>query len=176
MVTVVRDSITKTQSPKADKQPHNIESNTDYKSIWYGTNGCPRFFVCRNLVKLWRANQYNNSSFETYGVPQTVSFLGMTFVSKWTLPYRSTIVWPIRYVPEGATWPALNLQASDKDKTPFVWGFLCVDWGARNAFEEIYAPELGAAFADVVFTLLHALRINAGTRSPVSQHGDVKST
>ncbi|WP_431203294.1 hypothetical protein ACQ86E_31685 [Bradyrhizobium betae] len=175
VATVVRDNVTKTQSPPVapTKSPDNIEANTDYKSIWYGANGCPRFFVSNNLVKLWRTNQYRNSSFEAYGEPVTGSFLGMTFVRKWTLPYKSTIVWPIRYVPEGAAWPALNQQSNGVDKTPFVWGFLCVDWSSRNSFDEIYSPELGAAFADAIFTLLHVLL--SASRSPNSQPAAAKS-
>jgi hypothetical protein len=172
---VVRDSITRTQSPPVSgNAPDNIEDNTDYKSIWYGSNGCTRYFACNNLVKLWRTNQYRNSSFETRGQPRTIDFLGMTFVSKWTLPYKATMVWPIRYIPEGAEWPTLNQQGSSGDKAPFVWGFLCVDWGARNSFDEVYSPELGAAFADAIFTLLHALRFTS-SHSPNSQQGAAKS-
>jgi hypothetical protein len=165
VVTIVRDSITSTQSANTDSKPHNIEANTDFESIWYGRDGCPRYFISRNLVKLWRTNQYRNSSFQVYGQPKTMSFLGMTFVTRWTLPYKATIVWPIRYVPEEARWPTLNLDSLPSDKRPFVWGFLCVDSGARNSFESIYGPELGAAFADVIFSLLHAARIIAEPRS-----------
>jgi hypothetical protein len=175
VVIVVRDSITTTQSPPiSNSQASNIENNTDYKSIWYGTNGCPRFFVCRNLVALWRNNKYRNSSFEAYGEPTTFNFFGMTWVRKWTLPYKATIVWPIRYVPKEATWPALNPKPAADDNTPYVWGFLCVDWGSRNSFDETYSPELGAAFADAIFMLLHALRHVSAVRSPKSQADGVK--
>lgn len=169
---IVRDSLTQSQSPMPSK-PCSIEDNTDFKDIWYGA--CQRYFVSRNLVQLWRTNQYRNSSFEQRGEPETFSLLGMTWVTKWTLPYKATIVWPIRYVPEGATWPALNPHPSGGDKAPFVYGFLCVDWGARNTFEETFCPELGAAFADAIFTLLHALRATSTSRSPNSQPAPVKS-
>jgi hypothetical protein len=100
VAVVVRDNITKTQSPISN-QKQSIEDNTDFKNIWYGACGCTRFFYSRDLVKLWRTNQYRNSSFEDRGQPDTRNCLGLTWVSRWTLPHKATIVWPIRYLPEG---------------------------------------------------------------------------
>jgi hypothetical protein len=164
VVTVVRDSITSTQSANTDSKPHNIEDNTDYANIWYGRNGCPRFFISTDLKKLWSAGKYKNSSFRVYGEPETISLLGFTFVKKWTLPYKATIVWPIRYMPEAAKWPVLDIQelaSLPTEKRPFVWGFLCIDCQSRKTFDLVHAPELGAAFADAIFTLLHAARMKA---------------
>jgi hypothetical protein len=166
--TFVRDTITSKQS--ANTESHSIEDNTDYSNIWYGRNGCPRFFICRNLVKLWSSGQYRNSSFATYGEPQTMSFWVFSSVRKWTLPYKATIVWPIRYVPEGSKWPAFKLQELPVDKRPFVWGFLCIDCGSRNTFDQTYGPELGAAFADAVFTYLQAVSRKVNPSSPISDH------
>jgi hypothetical protein len=163
VVTVVRDSITSTQSANTDSKPHNIEDNTDYSNIWYGRNGCPRYFISTDLEKLWSAGKYRNSSFQVYGEPETISFLGFTFVKKWTLPYKATIVWPIRYMPEAAKWPVQDLGSLPSEKRPFVWGFLCIDCRSRNTFDFIYSPELGAAFADAIFTLLHAARMKSET-------------
>lgn len=162
VVTLVRDRITSTQSPNTGN--HNISENTDFSNLWYGRNGCPRFFLSRNLVALWRAGKYRNSSFEAYGEPTTMSVLGLTFVTKWTLPYKATIVWPIRYIPDGCKWPVLNerdLAAIPQDKRPFVWGFLSIDCKSKNTFDNLHAPELGAAIADAIFAVLHAARMNA---------------
>lgn len=166
VVTVVRDSITSTQSANTDSSPHSIEANTDYSNIWYGRNGCPRFFVSTDLKKLWSAGKYKNSSFNVYGQPETLNFLGFTFIKKWTLPYKATIVWPIRYMPQAAKWPVLDqkqLEALPIEKRPFVWGFLCIDCQSRKTFDLVHAPELGAAFADAIFTLLHAARMKSLT-------------
>jgi hypothetical protein len=163
--TVVRDTITSKQSANTDS--HNIEDSTAFSNIWYGKNGCPRFFISRNLVKLWSSGQYRNSSFRTYGEPETMNFLGISFVRKWTLPYRATIVWPIRYVPEGSRWPVLKPLDLPVEKRPFVWGFLCVDCGSRNTFDATYGPELGASFADAIFTYLQAVRRNVDPSSPI---------
>jgi hypothetical protein len=59
----------------------------------------------------------------------------------WPLPYRSTIVWPIRRVK----------QTTDGDTQPDLLGFLCVDSGARNVFLRRYDHDLGAAFADALY-------------------------
>ena len=174
VVTVVRDSITSTQSANTDSGSHNIEANTDYSNIWYGKNGCPRFFISTNLIKLWSAGKYQNSSFNVYG--QTLNLFGFTFVKRWTLPYKATIVWPVRYMPEAAKWPGLDMkdiQGLPTEKRPFVWGFLCVDCQSRRTFDVVHSPELGAAFADAIFTLLHTARMIAENRSPISEvvHG-----
>jgi hypothetical protein len=170
VVTIVRDSVTTTQSP--NQLPHRLEDNTDFSDIWYGRNGCPRFFYSKNLVKLWRAGKYRNTSFDNYGYQDTFSLFGITVVTRWTLPYKSTIVWPIRFVPEGTAWPVLNdanLQSLPVEKRPFLWGFLCVDCESRNRFDAIHAPELGAAIADATFSALHATRLNQNRGGVVNQ-------
>jgi hypothetical protein len=172
VATVVRDGVSSSQSPNLSGAVHKIEDNTDFDNIWYGKGGCTRFFVCRNLVELWRSGKYKNSSFAVRGDPETRSILGLTFVTKWPLPYKSAIVWPIRYIPDACPWPILNdgsFHALPEDKRPFVWGFLCVDFHSRNVFDEIHAPELGAAIADAIFTMFHAARINLGINE---LHGD----
>jgi len=161
-----------------DSGQHNIEANTDYSSIWYGKNGCPRFFVSTNLVKLWSAGKYQNSSFNVYGQPETLNLWAFTFVKKWTLPYKAALVWPIRYMPEAAKWPGLDMKDIESlpaEKRPFVWGFLCIDCRSRHTFDVVHGPELGAAFADAIFTLLHAARMLSERRSPISDADHAKA-
>jgi hypothetical protein len=172
VVTVVRDSITATQSANTDSGAHNIEANTDYSNIWYGKNGCPRFFISNNLRRLWSTGQYQNSSFNVYGKPEVLNLLGFWVVKKWPLPYVATIVWPIRFMPEAAKWPGLDMKGLadlPPEKRPFVWGFLCIDSKSRGTFDLVHGPELGAAFADAVFTLLHTARITTESRSPTGE-------
>ena len=158
VAAVVRDRLTSTQSPHTHAVSHTIDENTDFSNIWYGTNGCPRYFPSRNLIKLWQAGRYKNSSFKLHGEPSTVSVLGMTCVSNWPLPYKSTIVWPIRYIPEGTKWP-LAQGTEPAAQGVFLWGFLCIDCGSKRVFDTIHAPELGAAFADALFSVLHTARM-----------------
>ena len=59
------------------------------------------------------------------------------------MDYASTIVWPIRKKIE--------------DKPDDLLGFLCVDSKSRNVFEERYDVEIGAAYSDVLYTLLQPI-------------------
>jgi hypothetical protein len=159
IVTVVRDRITATHSPDTSRQEHRIEENTDFENLWLGRGGCIRFFLCNNLVALWKNHNYKNSSFKQTGDPEIVSFMGVQWRVRWPLPYKASIVWPIRYVPDERRWPALDeatLSSMPAEQRPFVWGFLCIDSKAMGVFDEIHAPELGASIADAIFTLLQA--------------------
>ncbi|HMG81026.1 MAG TPA: hypothetical protein VK591_20245 [Xanthobacteraceae bacterium] len=160
---LVRDRMTQTTRPETEP-PYHIADNTDFSSLWYGSNGCPRFFLSRNIVDLWSKNKYKSTAFQTFGDPETISLMGITFVTKWTLPFRSAMVVPIRYVPESSDWPALNeanLSRMSSEDRPFVWGFFSVDSKSRRSFDMQHAPELAAAIADATFTLLHFARMNA---------------
>ncbi len=158
--TVCRDTMSRTQHGDSSDIQHSLVENTDFDSIWYAKNGCFRRFQCNDLKKLWRENKYRNSSFKTYGEPESISTLGVTFVRNWNLPYKSTIVWPIRFVPDYKIWPPTSAsegQSARADNAPKVpqelWGFLCVDCNSRGVFDSTYCPELGAAFADALYTL-----------------------
>jgi hypothetical protein len=160
---LVRDRMTQTTRPESEA-PYPIAENTDYSSIWYGSNGCTRFFLSSNLVSLWRKNQFRCTAFQTFGEPQTLSLGVISIVTKWPLPYKSSIVVPIRYVSDNCRWPALNeanLSRMSSEDRPFVWGFLRVDNKSRRSFDMLHSPELVAAIADALFTLLHGARMNA---------------
>jgi hypothetical protein len=57
---VVRDRVTSTQSPHTGAVSHAIDENTDFSSIWYGTNGCPRYILCRKRVTVDGVDIYAN--------------------------------------------------------------------------------------------------------------------
>jgi hypothetical protein len=129
---VVRDRITSTQSANTASHIHKLADNTDFSSIFSGRNGCPRYFLSQNLMALWRKGKYQSSSFQVYGIPETMSVPGLPFIAfmtNWTLPYKSTIVWPIRHIPDNCKWPLMDdraLAAMPPKDRPFVWGLpLC---------------------------------------------------
>jgi hypothetical protein len=158
---IIRDSVTGTQYPNTDSEPHRIEDNTAFDNIWYGKEGSPRFFVSNDLIKMWRENRYKNSSLAVYGTPEKIEILGYTFVTKWPLPYKATIVCPIRYIPKDCMWPLLTagkLAATPEAARPFVWGYLSIDCKSRNTFDITHCPELLAAIADALFNVFHAER------------------
>ncbi len=160
--TVVRDRISSSQTREAPSEVHKIGENTDFSSLFYGKNGYVRYFHCGNLLKLWRVHKYENSSFRHVGEPSIKSIFAFSMVRNWRLPYKSLIVWPIRYIPPGTEWPILNdedMQQLPPEKRPVIMGFLTVDCRSKNVFDEYYSSELGAAIADALFTMMDVRRI-----------------
>jgi hypothetical protein len=155
--TVQRDCMSATSVQ--DSHPpveHKLDKNTAFKNIWYRINNCTRYFHSDDLVAAWRNHTYENTSFEIYGRPEISTFMGHSRVRNWKLPYKSTIVFPIRYIHDWSRRPALAEQsgpASETDEIPHVWGFLCIDARSKRAFRLPYAAEVGGAFADALYVL-----------------------
>ena len=140
-----------TQSRNDQKTTHPLAENTDFYNLWYATKGCVRYYICNDLIKAWKKREYKNSSFKVLGDPKVCEpLLNFTFARNCNLPYRSTIVLPIRYLKKFEP-PELNSNTVPSDWD--FWGFLCIDSNSRNVFDSRLAPELGLAFAD----LLHLL-------------------
>lgn len=165
--TFCRDGISTLQSRDSTSFYHYLDDNTDFANLWYGKNNCTRYFLENDLLKAWKKGTYKNSSFNIYGSPKTKKLFIWDMVVNWKLPYKSTIVWPIRYIPDYKYWPPAEWLSDDappeprnyhdSSKEPHIWGFLCVDCDSRNVFDSIHAPELGAAFADALYTLFTQL-------------------
>jgi hypothetical protein len=156
LVTCARDRNSLIDRSGAAQVPaHPMDKNSDFQDLWYGRNGCYRYFFSNDLKKLFRKQAYENSSFERYGRPKINDFLGIMLVTDWRLPYKSSIIWPIRHIPNHEHWP-LRPESSElpPNEEPRTWGFFCVDSNSRNAFDERYAVELGSGIADLIFTLL----------------------
>lgn len=156
IVTLARDSISKVQAPSTRQHTHHLVANTDFDDLWNGKSGAVRFFVGNNLKTMWRSGTYRNSSFQSYGQPIRHDIFGYSWVTNWRLPYNSSIVWPIRFIPDHQYWPpaaGIPTASDDPLKHPDIWGFLCVDSTASRAFRSSQSAELGAAFADALYTL-----------------------
>jgi len=159
LITVARDSHSRKNYHGTSKTDHPLEGNTDFYRLWYGTEGCYRYFLSNNIASMYTADDYKNTSFADYGKPLVWSKI-ITFVQKWPLPYKSTIVLPIRFIPDYNQWPPLRppkehkkVMETESAKNPHFLGFLCIDSNSKNVFDEVHAPELGAAFSDALYTL-----------------------
>lgn len=123
-----------------DEEPrHWIYANTDFYQLFNVRD--PRinkYFFANNLPKMCN---YNNTSFKSYGDPNE---------KKWALPYKSTMVWPIRRITSHED-DREEGQLGDKQD---VLGYLCIDCNSRNVFNERYDTELGAIIADSLFVFL----------------------
>lgn len=150
MLCVQTDDITK----------HWLIANTDFKQLMSAQlPQTKRFFIDKNLQK---NPHYKSTSFDLYGEP--TKWNGSQW-SVWTLPYRSTMVWPIRKItkPEERRDGQL-FEAQD------LLGFLCVDSYAREVFDDKrYDFDFGALVADNLYMLFGAYRAKIEQRLPMKE-------
>ena len=147
--TFERDPIARENRERFDnsRQRHPLEENTDYNVLWYCEPGYHKNFICNDLKRRWKVGEYKNTSFNLYGKrPKRDTVLGFTVTRNWNLPYRSAFVIPIRYV-EPKVDPPPNI---DKDKW-YYYGFLCIDCNSTKVFDKRRCPDVGGAFADILF-------------------------
>jgi hypothetical protein len=137
--TLARDEVSQTQCDKRDlseSNKHLVTKNTDFHLI---TEGLSDYFFEGDLEHY--PNYMNTSIDEHDGLRG----------QKWSLPYKSTIVWPIRYV--------FNRHERDDSQgncQEDIYGFLTVDSSSKNAFSERYDVQMGATLADALFPVMNA--------------------
>lgn len=141
--TLARDEVSRTECKQKDSSEtnaHLVSLNTDFCEI---TEGNLDYFFVGNLTKYVN---YTNTSMKKHN-----GFRG----KKWTLPYKSTIVWPIRYVYDEFETGNGN-DTNENDTNEDLYGFLTVDSSSMNAFIERYDVQMGALLADALFPVLNA--------------------
>jgi hypothetical protein len=111
-----------------------LNDNSDLCELF--TNPQQRRFISNDLQALYNRGAYRNSH-----LPGEFT--------QWPLPYRSAMVWPIRRL-GGA-----SVLHPDHE----LLGFLCVDAQMTNVFVERFDFEMGALFADALYSYMKA---NAG--------------
>lgn len=116
-----------------------------------------RFFIDGNLQE---NHLYESTSFDLYE-PQ--EWNGRKW-AVWTLPYRSTMVWPIRKI----TGPEEKREGQLFHKQDLL-GFLCVDSYARKVFDPRYDFDFGALVADNFYMLFGAYRAKIERRLPMQE-------
>ncbi len=137
--TLTRDEVSQNQCDKRDLsegKQHLVSQNTDFHLI---TEGLSDYFFAGNLKDY--PNYINTSKDKHDGLRG----------QNWSLPYKSTIVWPIRYVYNKNERDALE-GSSHED----IYGFLTVDSSSKNVFVERYDVQMGAALADALFPVMDA--------------------
>ncbi|MCR4289488.1 MAG: hypothetical protein NUV86_04425 [Candidatus Scalindua sp.] len=142
---------------------HWLIANTDFKQLAYPLlPQTERFFIDKNLQK---NPHYKSTSFDLYGKPKEWKwkFLGNQW-SVWTLPYRSTMVWPIR-----KTTKPEEKREGQLFHNQDLLGFLCVDSYARGVFDERYDFDFGALVSDNFYMLFGAFRAKLEQRLPMKK-------
>lgn len=134
--TWIRDSDSEINA-HSDEPKHWICGNTDFYRLFSAKNPkTNNYFIENNLPK---RHNYKNTSFQMYGEPD----------GKWTLPYKSTIVWPIRRMTLRENHD--SEQLSDNQD---VLGYLCIDSNVKDIFNDSYDIHFGAIVADSLFVFL----------------------
>jgi hypothetical protein len=146
----------------AEQVKHYIDDNTAFKNLWYSINGCSRYYLNNDIKKSWKLQKYNDSYFklEKIGKPRSITFFGFHKITYWPLNYKSCLILPIRFVGNKKP-PSSNLLEADysNNKDWNFWGFICIYCNSRNVFNDRYAPELGGAFADLLYIYLSQLKM-----------------
>jgi hypothetical protein len=149
---LIRDKDSQKQSGQYDIKPeHNpISENTSYLQIITGDHN--RIFFCNNLPRLTKQGKYNSTSFKKYNnndyKPGEL---------EWFLPYKSAIVAPIWYLPDGdiTTIDQLTSEEDYDNIEARFYGFLCVDCQYVNAFDPLKTVDLVGTFADSLCIFFH---------------------
>ena len=163
-----RDSMSQIRSTPRVKK-HFLKDNTDFKNLWYSINGCSRYYLNNNIVKSWIKHSYDNSCFSEANEPEVKSLLGITYVKNWPLNYKSALILPIRYVSK------FDPPKEGDSLSPHwdYYGFLCIDSVSKDSFDERYSPELGAIYADMLYTYFNQIDFILDTMTtPSTKIGD----
>lgn len=152
LLVIARDDVSQITSSKIiNKQDRTLDNNTDFSNLWYGVEGCSRYYLSNNLIKDWKKGKYKNSSFDDVGKPEIIHLVHeISFVRNWRLNYKSAIIFPIRYISEFNPPAGLNNNLIGWS----YYGFLCIDCNAKNSFDDVFLPELGGTFADAIYSYL----------------------
>lgn len=127
------DKISVTRGLDIDNR--RINEWTSMSSIISGD--CPRYYMCDDIVDAFRRRKYDNPRLTDYEL-NSIWYAAR----EWPLPFRSTIVTPIRYI-----------DNSMGENGVRYFGFLCIDCISRRTFDVRYHPEMAAAFADLIYVI-----------------------
>lgn len=131
----------KSDKERLESKTDELSENEDFDLIFEEKTD---FFIENDLPNRWG---YRNTSFKLYGRPVQPGNAVARWYNKffpgsgWTLPYRSTMVFPIRQLE-----PAIGTTESAG-----CIGFLTVDSGFRNVFEPRIDGPLGATVSSALF-------------------------
>lgn len=129
----------KTEAKYPDDK-NRLARNSAFLSIFNGENN---YYIENNIPLAYKRRRYENSSFARYGH-------GMPGKPNWVLPYRSTMIWPIRKLTDKSELARKDKLADHHD----IFGFLCVDSESRYVWANRYDSEVGAAVADMLFAFM----------------------
>jgi len=145
--TIARDKVSVLHSHD-DSVSHAIVNNTDFCNLMYPTQQYHRGYVANNIPALFLQRAYNNTSIPKDYQPNVNYFQR---IRNWPLPYRSTLVVPIRYI--SVFLPPKEREEAIPSHWTY-WGFLCIDSNHNNVFLDPDLLELAGGFADGIYSFI----------------------
>jgi len=153
--TVLRDSLSGRKKVPDDSV--RIEENSDFDYLL--KNPHESFFFCNHIPYLWSIGQYKNSSLKLewpISKSTTLSALWLRwphipFGASWPLPYKSTLIVPIRYMSISPPGNEVKIGSQERQNDPHYFGFLCIDSSKPNVFKIREDFHICAAFADILY-------------------------
>lgn len=143
VTTLCRDRHSKTERGFDRDKVHSIEENTAFSHFYnQSSSDKGRYFFSNQLPEV---ENYQNTSIEFY--PHHAAKPNMTSADRrkyWGLPYKSTIVVPVRRI--------------DQNDYASIIGFLCVDSTDESVFDEETQPVILQGIADGIYNSLNELR------------------
>lgn len=134
---------------RAEKNHDRLSDNSDFIELWDETKPDKGYFIAYDLKN---DQTYNTSSLSYWNI--VVGSPVKRARIEWPLPYKSTIVWPIRQKAR---------EDLGIDETSCV-GFLCIDSRVPGAFRTRDHPKVGTILADALYPILHLYANEIETR------------
>lgn len=140
---LARDSVSVNRYKDYDKTKISncIDDNTGFKVFWDENTPYVRYYINNDLPDSWSRHEYTNPAFGTIGRPSFHKKFGIHKSINWDLPYKSTLICPIRHVSDD-----VNIDCH-------YLGFICVDASSRGIFNRKIDPELLYGFANQLYLL-----------------------
>jgi hypothetical protein len=137
--TFCRDFETAAQIDHLPEGPTDapVQHNTAFSFLFEAADR--RYFIGNDLPALSKQGRYLNSSIQKYGRNE----------GSWSLPYRSTMVWPIRRITETPVSGGAVFTGRQQ-----IIGYLAVDNPEIKVFVERFDFEIGALLADALYMFL----------------------
>lgn len=136
--TIARDIFSSATRRRIDVKKNiegqKIDDATGAQSVIRQTINHGSYYLGNDLPRLYKKGLYKNPG--QHG-------------DKWMLPYSSTLMVPIRYVPKHQRTP----RVTDEPDQTVIWGLLCIDAPSRKCFRNSIDPDLAMAFADALFSM-----------------------
>lgn len=138
-----------------------ISSNTDFQSLLFNEGPSQDHYINNNIHKSISNGTFKSSSIAWFRRAR-IDIGEYSAPTYHVLPYRSTMVWPIR---------TFDTTQRNIDESKFI-GFLCVDSEHRNVFSPRFDKSLGLAVASQLVGLFYLKQQLTFLSNSIAEQGE----